>query len=315
MQLCCERIFVKNRGVFYVNCRVCGSSNTTFLCETHNEHGAVAILTHYRCSTCGSVFVGNNINREELVEAYATLDSKEYYAEIENENRRKMLAAVDRLKELIPESASIIDIGAGSGLFVKKLYDAGFGDVSAHEIPGEDLSNIKNMARGIYQDFDYRSIPPDTFDAVVLLDVVEHVTEPKYLIETCSTILKSNGVIYFHTPVVTRVDRLMHSVQKLPMIGKIGKIWQRGRTSIFHLENYTPKSIMCLLEQAGFGNIVLEVRNELSWPVKRYIKTYLLEKHGIPNCFAPLLYPVLYPLLATDLFNANKAIVSATKAR
>lgn len=94
---------------------------------------------------------------------------------------------------------------------------------------------------------------------------------------------------------------------------KAGVIWQRGRTSIFHLENYTPKSLTFILENAGFSEINIEVKNELSWPVTRYVRTYLLEKQGLPGFLAPLLSPIFYPPLATDLFNANKAIVSAWK--
>jgi hypothetical protein len=195
------------------------------------------------------------------------------------------------------------------------LHKAGFKDVSAHEIQGSDLSKIRNIAHHIYQDFDYSSIPSGEFDAVTLLDVVEHVIDPRYLIRMCSPILKAGGVIYFHTPVVTRTDRMMHVFQKLPILKRIGAVWQRGRTSIFHLENYTPKAIGMLLEGAGFHDITVEVRNELSWPVTRYVRTYLLEKQGLPGVMAPAFTPFFYPILATSTLNAKKAIVSARKSR
>jgi len=107
---------------------------------------------------------------------------------------------------------------------------------------------------------------------------------------------------------------MMHFLQKLPVLKKVGTIWQRGRTSIFHLENYTPESLTLLLEDAGFCDIAIEVKNELSWPVTKYIRTYFLEKHGLPGFVAPVFFPIFYPFLATDAFNANKAIVSAKKS-
>jgi hypothetical protein len=109
-------------------------------------------------------------------------------------------------------------------------------------------------------------------------------------------------------------DRMMHFLQRVPILKKAGSIWQRGRTSIFHLENYTPRSLELLLTEAGFRDIKIEIANELSWPVTRYIRTYLLEKQGLPAFLAPVFTPFLYPLLATNLFNANKAIVCARKA-
>ncbi len=296
-----------------LNCRICGSASTAYLCDTYNEHSKSKILNHYRCSECGSVFVGNSIDSEELSVAYSTLGSKKYYEEIAGENEKKMATAIGHLRDMISPCDAIIDIGTGNGLFVELLHQAGFADASAHEIPGADLSGIKDIARNIYQDFDYRTIPSNSFTCVTLLDVVEHVIDPRILTKMCSRILKTNGVIYFHTPVVTRTDRMMHFVQKIPVFRKIGTIWQRGRTSIFHLENYTPEALRFLLEEAGFGDIRIEVRNELSWPVTKYIRTYLLEKQGLPGFFAPLFLPVFYPILATNLFNANKAIGSAKK--
>lgn len=297
-----------------LGCRVCSSRNTTYLCDTYNEHSKTTTINNYVCNECSSVFVGNEVDSEELGIAYSTLDSKKYYEEIALQNQRKMATAIEYLKSLISNDGSIIDIGTGNGSFVELLNEAGFEDVSAHEIEGSDLSNLKKVARCIYQDFDYNSIPSNNFDAVTLLDVVEHVIDPRYLMNECSRILKMGGVIYFHTPIVSRIDRLMHFLQKVPILKKISTIWQRGRTSIFHLQNYTPKSLIHLLKDAGFNDIDIKVKNELSWPITKYIRIYLLEKQGLPGFIAPFFVPFFYPLLATAL-NSNKAIVKARKAK
>jgi 2-polyprenyl-3-methyl-5-hydroxy-6-metoxy-1,4-benzoquinol methylase len=252
---------------------------------------------------------------DELAAAYSSLALKGYYEDIESEARKKMALAITHLRELIPHSARIIDIGTGNGLFVELLNMAGFTNLSAHEIPGSDISRIKDIACHIYQDFNYRSVPFSYFDSITLLDALEHVINPKFLVKMCHKILKVGGVLYLHTPVVTKIDRMMHFIQKLPFLKKIGSIWQRGRTSIFHLEIYTPKALRILLEEAGFGDIKIQLKNELSWPVTKYIRVYLLEKQGLPGFIAPIFYPVLYPFLATDLLNPNKAIVSARKVK
>lgn len=106
---------------------------------------------------------------------------------------------------------------------------------------------------------------------------------------------------------------MMHALRNVPVLAKLGNMWQRGRTSVFHLENYTPRSLTLLLERAGFGDIEIEVKNELSWPVTMYIRNHFLKKQGLPLFLAPLLLPVFYPILATDLLNANKAVVRARR--
>jgi SAM-dependent methyltransferase len=298
-------------GMQEVPCRVCGSERSRFICRTPNEHSRTALLEHFRCLDCGSVFVGNLITPAELGEAYGSLDNGRYYREIEEQSDRKMQATVRDIAAFLPRSAALLDIGTGNGRFVEHAHAAGFTNVSAHEIAGSDLSRIHGIARAIYQDFDYVTIPSDSFDCVTLLDVAEHVPEPAVLFRNCRRILKQGGILYFHTPVVTRLDRLMHRMQGVPGAARVGRVWLRGRTSVFHLQNYTRASIEIALRRVGFEDIRTEIVNELSWPVSRYVQTYLLEKQGLPPGLAPFLTPAVYPLIATRLFNANKAVVTA----
>lgn len=294
-------------------CKVCGSTAAIYLCDTFNGHSATKSIHHYKCSSCGLVFVGNHFEDAELGEAYSGIDTTEYYNEIADENAKKMHYAIKSLRRLTDESAQIIDIGTGDGKFLKLLYEAGFKNVYGHEIPGDDLSGVADIAAGIYQDFDYQSIPSATFDVVTMLDVIEHVRDPRYLLQNCARILKPGGFVYFHTPVVTRTDRLMHNFMNIPALGKISRMWQSGRTSIFHLQNYTAKSLTMLLRECSFDSIDINIKNELSWTVGRYVRIYVLNKLGLPRQLTPVLVPMVYPLIATDFFNANKSIVSARK--
>lgn len=295
-------------------CRVCGAGGARFLCTTDNEHSRTTVIEHYACVACGSVFVANALGNDELGQAYASIDASEYYKDIEVESSRKMRTAIADLRALEPSTTCrLIDIGTGNGSFIRMLSEAGYTHLSAHEIEGTDLSAIQNIVQGLYLDHDYRSMPEGIFDVATLLDVVEHVPDPSHLLRMCHRTLRNGGIIYFHTPVVTRTDRLMHVLLRVPLLRKLARAWQRGRTSVFHLENYTRRSLTGLLEQAGFTDIRIVVKNELSWPVSKYVQVYLSEKCGMPSFLVPILTAVLYPILATNLFNANKAIVSASK--
>jgi SAM-dependent methyltransferase len=294
-------------------CRVCGSDDSRFLCNTHNTHSATATLQHRCCKSCGSVFVANPISPAELGVAYGSLDSETYYDDIADETTRKMESTIADLTALGLRGKRLLDVGTGNGMFVPLLADAGFTDISVHEIEGNDLSQVAGQVRAIYQDYDYSTVPSDAFDVVTLLDVAEHVIDPLFLLRMSQRFLRSGGTVYIHTPVVTRTDRVMHALQKLPLLGGVGRMWQAGRTSIFHLQNYTPAALDALLQRAGFEDVHVEVRNELSWPLKRYIQVFVLQKLGWPSMLAPLFVPFLYPLMATELLNANKAIVVARK--
>ena len=294
-------------------CRVCGFHECVFLCATPWEFPEQPLL-HYRCKSCGSVFIGNHIDDAELAAAYSKLDTEAYYRQIENENRKKMDSAAMYLKRVLPTHASLLDIGCGPGLFMRLLYDNGFTNVSGHEIPlpegGRQAADLEGKA-AFYYDYDYSTLPSARFDAVTLLDVAEHVPVPRLLFDACARVLKPGGLLYLHTPVVSRTDRIMHVVSQLPVIAGIGRTWQSGRTSVFHLENYTPTALQLLLEGAGFGDIDIMLRNELSWPIHLYVRVYLIEKKRLPEWLTPLLTPFFYPFLQSSFFNTNKAILSA----
>ena len=108
-----------------------------------------------------------------------------------------MNAAMDHLKRSIEKQSEIIDIGTGNGLFVKLLNKAGYKNISAHEIKDLDLSKIKKYTKQIYQDFDYSSIPSSKFDAITMLDVLEHVLDPQFLVNSMYRILKEDGKYIF----------------------------------------------------------------------------------------------------------------------
>jgi 2-polyprenyl-3-methyl-5-hydroxy-6-metoxy-1,4-benzoquinol methylase len=259
--------------------------------------------------------VGNVISNEQLGAAYATLNSDKYYEEISETNERKFQTALSSLRQKqINEQSSLIDIGTGHGAFLLFLKKQGFRSLSGHEIPGEDTGALHDNNIPVYKDYDCSSIPSSTFDVVTMLDVMEHVPDPQKAVQAAHRILKPGGLLYFHTPCVTFTDRLMHKLQQVPGVRKVGRIWQRGRTSIFHLRNYTASSIELLLHQEGFQNVSITRVNELSWPVRLYVRVYLCQKQGLPNFLSYLALPLCYPFLATSLLNANKAIVFARKA-
>ncbi len=264
-----------------VRCKICDGA-TKYICETFNEHSRSSVLHHYRCVDCGLVFVGNELDTEELGEAYSTLDSTAYYEEIRQENQKKLHVSANDLLRLADTQSRIIDLGTGNGEFLTVLHEKGFRNLAGHDIPGEAAAAAEELGCEVYRDYDYESVPSDAFDVVTLPEIAEHVPNPAVMFRASHRIISPGGWVYFHTPVVTWMDRLMHHVPR------IGPVWQRGRTSVFHLQNYTRPSLAKVLGEAGFGEIRIDLRNELSWPVGRYVRVYLVEKQGLPpNVYGP----------------------------
>jgi len=291
-------------------CRVCGSSRSKHLCKTLNEHSETRWLDNLRCNHCGSVFIGNRLSHDELAEAYATLDEARYYEETAKTSAAKFRETARELAGLAPLSAEIIDIGTGNGNFARALLDRGFSSISIHEIPGAQIPGVPDAVQNIYRDFDHSSIPDHSFDVVTLMDVMEHVPDIDQTLRAVRRILRPGGLLYIHTPVVTPIDRLFQSIQGLRLIGGVGRAWQRARTSIFHLQVYARRALEPLMTRHGFEVVRLECRNELSWPLGRYVRVYLVDKRGLPRVLAPVVTGLLTPVLRSRL-NNNKAVVAA----
>jgi 2-polyprenyl-3-methyl-5-hydroxy-6-metoxy-1,4-benzoquinol methylase len=291
-------------------CRVCGSQRNHLLCRNRNEHSRTLWLDSFRCDACGSVFVGNEIAGAELAEAYAGFDHATYYRETAAASAAKFAKAAKDIARFAAPPAAILDIGGGDGAFLCALKEQGFAQLSLHEIPGGELPDLSGLAAAIYRDEDYASLPAAAFDIVTLMDVIEHVRDPGAAFAAARRALRQGGFLYVHTPVVTVLDRLMQAVQRMPLIGGVGRAWQRARTSIFHLQIYTPQALRALAQRNGFDVTRLDTVNELSWPVERYVRIYLAGKAGLPAALIPVVAYLLAPLLRSRL-NANKAVLVA----
>lgn len=107
------------------------------------------------------------------------------------------------LAEMIPSKSKVLDIGCGAGFLTNFLAQRG------HEVYGIDLSpKSLEVARskdrtGLVQ---YQigngtklSFGEKSFDAVVAMDVLEHVEDPEKVVAEASRVLKSGGLFFFHT--------------------------------------------------------------------------------------------------------------------
>jgi 2-polyprenyl-3-methyl-5-hydroxy-6-metoxy-1,4-benzoquinol methylase len=292
-----------------VNCRVCGGLERQYVCSTNNNHSATQ-PDCFRCLQCGSVYVGNDISDQELGEAYATLDEGTYYKLIESTNVEKLKNITEFLKGRFPSTARIIDIGCGDGTFLRMLKEAGFTDIWGHEIPGH-VDEARKYANGVFEDYDLSTIPDRHFDLVTMIDVMEHVRNPLDSLRRVSQILRPRGMLYFHTPRVTLLDRAMHSLTKIGL-SRVTRLWQQSRTGIFHLQNYSDRGIRTLLAKGNFSPENIWARNELTFPLSLYVTGYIQKPLGLPKAATTPIARALQPILKGPL-NKNKVVVLAMK--
>ncbi len=111
----------------------------------------------------------------------------------------QMMALV---REHLPGSSSVIDVGAGAGAFSARLIEAGFSVTPVDIDPDKwALPEIELRVADINQ-----GVPDDligVFDAACALEVIEHVENPWQFMRDIASLVKPRGYLFLSTPNVS----------------------------------------------------------------------------------------------------------------
>ncbi|MFA4850930.1 MAG: class I SAM-dependent methyltransferase [Bacteroidales bacterium] len=185
-------------------CRYCKEEKTEQLFETvdiFQQNWKIC-----KCRICNAFFLSPIPTDEQLKLAY---DSA-YYGEGENKFVFSIEKFIDHFRRKkakyiaaqIPENAKVLDLGCGNGRFLHHL--SVFGNFDLHGIEMEGVSaeraakvkEIKLKVKPLSQS-DY---PDDTFDAITLFHVFEHIDNPEETLGIIKNILKKDGLFVVSFP-------------------------------------------------------------------------------------------------------------------
>lgn len=167
------------------------------------------------------------------------------------------------------DSARLLDVGCGNGYLLKRMSEMGW-QVAGTEVDAEALKVARSRGLTVYHgELSDQNFPDNSFDAVHLGNVIEHVYDPLALIQECRRILKPAGKLVILTP------------NSISWGHKHFKADWRGLEPPRHLQIFNPPSIKLVLEAAGFpaGQIkvitrvteVLYISNMLKISKERYL--------------------------------------------
>jgi 2-polyprenyl-3-methyl-5-hydroxy-6-metoxy-1,4-benzoquinol methylase len=201
---------------------------------TENRTGRHGNLS--ACPRCG-LWMLSKAERE----AFAAIPSKPDPTYLEEETgRRKASSKVLERIERLTTKGKILDIGSSAGFFLAEAKSRGW------ETTGIEFSSwSKEYAQKLFglaiydQPLGKLNWRPESFDAVTMLDVIEHLTDPRQVLTEVGKILKPNGVFVLTTP---NIDGLAAKLAK--------EKWYAILPG--HLFYFSPETLEKILAEAGF---------------------------------------------------------------
>jgi methionine biosynthesis protein MetW len=161
----------------------------------------------------------------------------------------------DTALRVVRRGGRLLDVGCGRGA-VASLLSERFDEVHGVDTDAEALATAAERGVAVAQvDLDRERLPFEdgSFDAVVSLDVIEHVLDPAAFVRELARVLRSGGRVYLATPNVRFAGYVRTLVLKgrFPLTSSDPRGWQGG-----HIHFFTNGDLEALLRESGFEDVV-----------------------------------------------------------
>jgi len=225
-----------------MNCRICESTKVI----PFNKIDDFSLL---KCKNCGVIFLDNIDEISTSQELYDENYFENYLYEAEiNFQKIKQTASyyLTYIAKNFHEVNSILDVGAGFGLFVKAFQELGIKsdgiEISKYSVKiASEKFGIK-LFNGDLTEF----YSTDKYDLIIFYHSFEHLNDPLKTLKKSKELLNENGILWLSLPNVMSLDRLIN-----------GKNWN-GWSLPYHFFHYSPNSIKFLLRKEGFSKIKIQ---------------------------------------------------------
>jgi 2-polyprenyl-3-methyl-5-hydroxy-6-metoxy-1,4-benzoquinol methylase len=154
-----------------------------------------------------------------------------------------------------------LDIGCGTGLFVKKLRDRGF-QAEGHEANALSAewgrSHYGMTIRvGI---LDPHTLQPGRYDLITLCDVLEHTGNPLEYLCVLRKLLHPSSYVMVTFPHIWSIESLYY--RALSKLLRRNWVWQTCNIP-YHTWEFTPHTARRVFEQAGFRIVAFRRRQDM----------------------------------------------------
>jgi len=151
----------------------------------------------------------------------------------------------------------LLEIGCARGVFLDLARKAGYQVTGTEMNKDAVLYAQKNFNLNVCQEsIETAQLENESVDVIVAFDVIEHLINPRLLIEKAHQILKPNGILVIGTPRST--SPICFVAEQLAVLSKGRYQYPAFRfygRAIEHLNIFNPENLELMLNQYGFRQI------------------------------------------------------------
>ena len=264
-----------NTGRVELECTICRSRHHQMVYPSNVPDGTEAAIDEYACTSdvvafhddivqcevCGIVRSNWQLDREGIADAYEQTEDDGY---LEQETARRELFAwvLETMEGYSTDRRRLIEFGSHLGLFLSEAATRGWQatgiEPSAWAVGfGRERWGV-DLRQGTIENID---VPVDPYDAVVMLDMLEHVTDPLAALQTGRSMIGPDGLMAVSTIDFSSIHARLRGADWPWMIRP-------------HLWYFTPQSLLDLFGRAGLAPI------EWKLVPRDFNLSYVLDKGG-----------------------------------
>jgi 2-polyprenyl-3-methyl-5-hydroxy-6-metoxy-1,4-benzoquinol methylase len=212
------------------------------ICETEDYSPIIKKdeLTLVRCKHCNLVFIDNLLNTFDL-------KNYDYYKERINLKKEAVYNPITEkrflqlLKRIEPyrKNNEILEIGCGEGHFLSVAQSQGWQAMGVEKSFYAAKICEQFGIKAVCSDFLQMDLKNEYYDAIVALEVLEHLTLPREYIKKANSILRKDGIFILTTPNFNSITRYL-----------LDKRWRFINKE--HLVYFTPKTLKSALKNFNF---------------------------------------------------------------
>jgi 2-polyprenyl-3-methyl-5-hydroxy-6-metoxy-1,4-benzoquinol methylase len=136
----------------------------------------------------------------------------------------------------------LLEVGSGYGFFLEMASHAGW-NAQGVEISNYACEVAKSRGCIVYNgDIKHAHFPMESFDVIVMWDVIEHFTSPAEIIQYCLSLLRPNGALVLKTP-----NALALSPSPFSPIRTIYRHFVYPANTAEHAFHFTPESLSAMI--------------------------------------------------------------------